>query len=58
MEKLTEKINAIVVSKSTKDSIIMIAESEQLHIQQVCRRLLKSAINEYMLKSKNETKNG
>lgn len=47
MEKLTETINAIKVSKSTKNSIIKIAEIEELQIQQVCRRLLTRAINDY-----------
>jgi len=47
MEKLTEKLNAIVISKSTKENLIKIAEREQLYIQQVCRKLLKSAIDEY-----------
>ncbi len=50
MEKLTEKINAIAVSKSVKDKIIKIAEEEQIQIQQVCRRLLCSAIIEYFSK--------
>ena len=50
MEKLTETINAIKVSKTTKDSIIKIAEFEELQIQQVCRRLLSKAIKDYMSK--------
>jgi uncharacterized membrane protein len=48
MEKLTEKLNSIVVSKSTKENLIKIAEKEQLYIQQVCRKLLQFAINEYL----------
>jgi propanediol dehydratase small subunit len=48
MEKLTETINALKVSKSTKDTILKIAEIEQLHIQQVCRRLLTSASKKYL----------
>ena len=51
MEKLTEKINAIKVSKSTKEDIIKIAEEEQIQIQQVCRRLLCKAIKEYFTKT-------
>ena len=47
MEKLTETINAIKVSKSTKDSLIKIAEIEELQIQQVCRRLFTKCIKEY-----------
>jgi hypothetical protein len=58
MEKLTEKINAIKVSKSTKEDIIKIAEEEQIQIQQVCRRLLCKAIKEYFTKTeKNSLKN-
>jgi len=48
-EKLTEKINAITVTKSTKDKIRKIADIEQIHIQQVCRRLLNSASTEYLV---------
>ena len=50
MEKLTETINSLKVSKSTKDSIIKIADIEDIQIQQVCRRLLKTAINLYFEK--------
>ncbi len=50
MEKLTEKINSFNVSKTMKDSLLKIAIDEQLHIQQVCRRLLTKAINEYLEK--------
>ena len=50
MEKLTETLNAIKVRKSTKQVIIQIAETEQMHIQQVCRRLLCNAIKEYLRK--------
>jgi hypothetical protein len=47
MEKLTETINAIKISKELKDKIIQIAEIEEIHIQQVIRKLLKSAVNNY-----------
>ena len=47
MEKLTETINAIKVSKSIKDNLIKIAEIEEIQIQQVCRRLLTRGIKEY-----------
>jgi uncharacterized membrane protein len=50
MEKLTETINALKISKSTKDNIIKIAEEEQIHIHQVCRKLLTNAVKEYILK--------
>jgi hypothetical protein len=46
-QKLTEKINSLKVSKNTKDSIIKIAEEQQIQIQQVCRKLLTKAIKEY-----------
>lgn len=52
MEKLTETINAIKVSKITKDNIIKIAELEEIQIQQVCRKLLNKAIKEYLSKDK------
>lgn len=48
MEKLTEKINTIRVSKTLKDQIIEISEIEQLQIQQICRRLLVIGVNEYL----------
>jgi len=51
MEKLTEKINSFNISKTMKDSLLKIASDEQLHIQQVCRRLLNKAINDYNAKS-------
>jgi hypothetical protein len=50
MEKLTETINAIKISKGLKDKIIQIAEIEEIHIQQVVRKLLKSAISTYFEK--------
>jgi hypothetical protein len=58
MEKLTETINAIKVTKSTKQAIIQIAETEQIHIQQVCRRLLRNAITEYLVKNKDSSTPG
>ena len=52
MEKLTETINAIKISKKTKDQIIKIAEIEGIYIQQVVRRLLKDAASDYFDKNK------
>jgi hypothetical protein len=49
-EKLTEKINAITVSKSLKDSLVKIADIEEIQIQQVCRKLLSKGINDYFEK--------
>jgi propanediol dehydratase small subunit len=49
-EKLTEKINAITVTKSLKDNIIKIADNEEIQIQQVCRKLLSEAIKNYFEK--------
>jgi hypothetical protein len=49
-EKLTEKINAIKISKSVKEAIIKIAEEEQIQIQQVCRKLLSRATIDYFKK--------
>jgi hypothetical protein len=54
MEKLTETINAVKISKSLKDAIIKIAEAEEIHIQQVVRRLLKRAVENYNQKNENE----
>lgn len=48
MDKLTEKINSFNISKPMKDSLLKIASAEQLHIQQVCRRLLSKAIIDYV----------
>ena len=53
MEKLTETINAMKVSKSVKNGLTKIAQIEELQIQQVCRRLLSKGIKEY-LSNKNE----
>ncbi len=50
MDKLTEKINSFNISKPMKDSLLKIASAEQLHIQQVCRRLLTKAIKDYVAK--------
>jgi hypothetical protein len=47
MEKLTEKINSFNISKNTKNNILLIAEREQIQIQQVCRRLLNIAVEHY-----------
>jgi hypothetical protein len=55
MEKLTETINAIKVSKFTKDRIVEIAGREEIQIQQVCRRLLRRAIEDYFEKTKNDS---
>jgi hypothetical protein len=56
MEKLTEKINTFLVSKTIKDGIIKIAEEEQLQIQQVCRILLTKAVKKYIEENNNEAK--
>ena len=48
MEKLTEKINAIKVSKTIKDNIIKISDYEEINIQQSCRKLLRIGIDEYL----------
>jgi hypothetical protein len=53
-EKLTEKLNAITVSKSVKDAIIKIADKEEIQIQQVCRKLLSRAIKDYLKNNKKE----
>lgn len=50
MEKLTETINAIKVTKTTKNCLIKIAEMEEIQIQQVCRKLLTKGIKEYLSK--------
>ena len=50
MEKLTEKLNAMKISKTTKDCLVQIADQEEIQIQQVCRRLLSAAIKEYLTK--------
>lgn len=51
-EKLTEKINPFTVSKSLKESIIKIADEEEIQIQQVCRKLLTKAIKDYYIEKK------
>lgn len=56
MEKLTEKINAFNVTKSTKNMLLQIAEEEQLQIQQICRRLLMTAIKDYQIKVETKIK--
>lgn len=53
MEKLTEKLNAMAVSSTTKERIVKIAEAEQLQIQQVCRRLIKAGLTAYEETDKN-----
>jgi len=50
MEKLTEKINTFKVSQAVKDSIIKIAEFEEINIQQACRKLIKMGISKYFNK--------
>ena len=50
MEKLTEKLNAMKISKTTKDCLVQIADVEEIQIQQVCRRLLSAAVKDYMSK--------
>ncbi len=56
MEKLTEKINTFNISKSMKNTIKQIAYDEQIHIQQVCRRLLDKALKEYFLEANSKPK--
>lgn len=51
-EKLTEKLNAITVTKSMKDVIIQIAYTEDIHIQQACRKLLNLGLKEYQEKKR------
>jgi hypothetical protein len=54
MEKLTETISAIKVTKSTKKNLIKIAEIEEIQIQQVCRKFLNKAIKDYFLNENND----
>jgi hypothetical protein len=54
MEKLTETINAIKVTKSTKKNLIKIAEIEEIQIQQVCRKFLNRSIKEYFIKDNDD----
>lgn len=54
MEKLTETINAIKVSKTTKNGLVKIAQMEEIQIQQVCRKLLsKKAFSYFSIIAKN-----
>ena len=55
MDKLSERINAIAISQSTKEALIRIAEEEQIQIQQVCRKLLKAGIEVYDKKNSKYT---
>jgi inactivated superfamily I helicase len=55
MEKLTETLNALKISKSAKDKLIEIAEKEHLQIQQVYRRLLYMALENYVIEDKKNT---
>jgi hypothetical protein len=55
MEKLTETINAIKVSKNTKENLVKIAEIEEIQIQQVCRKLLNKGIRKYLSKQNKDT---
>ncbi len=53
MEKLIESIGSFKVSKTLKDDIIKIAGEEQIHIQQVCRKLLTKAVKRYFEEKEN-----
>jgi hypothetical protein len=54
MDKLTEHINAFKVSKSTKESIIKIAEDEELLIHNVIRKLIRIGLKNYHIVDVNE----
>jgi hypothetical protein len=54
MDKLTEHINAFKVSKSTKESIIKIAEDEELLIHNVIRKLIRIGLKNYHIVDFNE----
>ena len=54
MDKLTEHINAFKVSKSTKESIIKIAEDEELLIHNVIRKLIRIGLKNYHIIDVNE----
>jgi hypothetical protein len=54
MDKKTEHINAFKVSKSTKESIIKIAEDEELLIHNVIRKLIRIGLKNYHIVDINE----
>jgi hypothetical protein len=54
MDKKTEHINAFKVSKSTKESIIKIAENEELLIHNVIRKLIRIGLKNYHIVDFNE----
>ena len=54
MDKKTEHINAFKVSKSTKESIIKIAEDEELLIHNVIRKLIRIGLKNYHIVDSNE----
>jgi hypothetical protein len=54
MDKKTEHINAFKVSKSTKESIIKIAEDEELLIHNVIRKLIRIGLKNYHIVDVNE----
>jgi chaperonin GroEL (HSP60 family) len=54
MDKKTEHINAFKVSKSTKESIIKIAEDEELLIHNVIRKLIRIGLKNYHIVDTNE----
>ena len=54
MDKKTEHINAFKVSKSTKESIVKIAEDEELLIHNVIRKLIRIGLKNYHIVDSNE----
>jgi hypothetical protein len=54
MDKKTEHINAFKVSKSTKESIIKIAEDEELLIHNVIRKLIRIGLKNYHIVDTND----
>ncbi len=57
MEKLTETINAIKVSKTIKNGLVKIAQIEEIQIQQVCRKLLTKGVKDYLSKKNEDSTN-
>lgn len=47
MEKLNDIIKAFRVSQRTKDTIIRMANSEEIEIQQMCRKILNKAARNF-----------
>lgn len=57
MEKLIAIIKAFRVSQRTKDTIMKMADLEEIEIQQMCRKILNAAAREFE-DSKNSKKPG